>query len=175
MVDLAPLVSLASSVIGPFLGALAALHLQSRQHAERVSCFVDWSMDWDERDGPSSSCYVGVHNRSTQPIAVHGLRYIRNGIFSTDPSEGTALMHDDPFDIGFPYLVQAGEIKSLYIDDEMASALLAKIGRARDLLSRITGRPRIFIEVRTTAGTRIRTSAEPALPWDRRLRSARFA
>jgi len=132
-------------------------------------------MEWDESEGPVSHCYVGVHNRSTQPIAVHGLRYIRNGIFTENPSEGTALLHEDPFDIKFPYLVQVGEIKSLYINDKTASDLLIEVGKARDLLSRITGRPRIFIEIRTTAGTRIRTSAEPALPWDQRLRSARFA
>jgi hypothetical protein len=68
---------IAQLILTPVLAAVTTLIVQRRQERERLSCFVDWRYSLDEDDFYEYP-YIGLHNRSTQPIAVHPLGSKRN-------------------------------------------------------------------------------------------------
>lgn len=161
------------SLISPFVAASTAVLLARRQDRERVSCFVDWSFEIGDQEGPYNFLYIGIHNRSPHKIAIRSVKLLSGG-FARVATEGTALSYEDPFDLNFPYKVEPGEVKTLALDEEAATKLFASSSRCMNVINKILRRPRIMVECMTTAGTRFRGSAEEALPWDERQRWARL-
>ena len=160
-----PLVQLIAT---PILAAMTTIWIQSRTTREVVSCFVDWEFDYDNERGRIEHPYLGVHNRSTQPIAVHRVQFLRNGLFAQKQIEGTALLFEDPTDLAFPYMVKPGEIRILILDKDAARQVASEVAQPWKTIARIFGRPRVLLEVRTTADTRLVIAAERALPWTER-------
>lgn len=155
---------LAASLVVPFIAAGGALWIASQQRKERVSCFISWGYG---RGGQEVSL-VGIHNRSSQTVAITRIRYL-SGIVIRSAAEGTALNYDDPTDLGFPYLVAPGEIRTIELDQHMAGRLARSFGKGRLFLARLFRRSRILVECQTTTGARYRASAETVLPWSDQL------
>ena len=159
--------------MSPFVAAGTAVWLARRQDRERVSCFVDWSYEYgDNESGPYEWAYIGIHNRSPHPIAIRSARFQTGGLRRTTV-EGTTLAYEDPWDLGFPYRIEPGDIRTLMIDDSVARKIVHDAWRGMSLLNGLLKRPRVTVECVTTAGTRLHASAEEALPWDERQRWAR--
>jgi hypothetical protein len=173
MADQSVSIGIAQLVLTPILATITTLFLQKRQERERLSCFVDWRYkEYD--DGIEEYAYIGLHNRSTQSIAVHSVRWVRNGVFARTPVKGTALEFDDPLDLAFPYLIAPGEIRSLRLNEEAAEMHATSANPITRAILILFNVHRILIEVRTTAQTELLVEAEGALPWSDRIRGARF-
>jgi hypothetical protein len=165
--------TIAQVAVTALIATATTLLVQARQERERVSCFIDWRYS-ETPEGIDDNPYLGVHNRSAQPIAVHSARWVVNGFFMRRHIEGTALAFEDPFDLNFPYIVAPGAISSLVLDGHDAKRYAAKTTGIKAALFSFLGMHRILIEVRTTAQTRLLVPAEAALPWDTRIWSARL-
>lgn len=152
---------LVASIVVPFVAAGGALWLYALQQRERISCFITYGYG---RQGEEISL-IGIHNRSSQPVAIIRIRYL-SGIIIRSPSRGTALDYADPADLAFPYVVGPGEIRKLKLDEEQAIRLANKAKTAGLWLEWMTHRSRVIVECTTTTGSRYRTSGEPILPWD---------
>ena len=152
------------SLVAPFVAAGVALWIATLQQRERVSSFITWGYGPDYGEFTQ----IGIHNRSSQPIAITDIGYLYGVVFRTR-AQGTALDYEDPLDLGFPYVVEPGEIRRLKLDEEQARRLANKIGFIRRFLARVFRRSRILIQCKTSTGARYRTSAEKALPWDEQL------
>lgn len=152
------------SALAPFIAAGVALWIATIQQRERVSCFITWGVDQEYNEYP----VLGIHNRSSQPVAITAVRY-RVGIIIRKLAQGTALDYEDPFDLAFPYVVAPGEIRRLALQEHQALKLAESVGRWRVLLARILRRSRVLVECTTTTGASYYTSAEKVLPWDLQL------
>lgn len=141
--------------------------LARRQDRERVSCYVDWEYGWDNESGPYEFVYVGIHNRSPARIAIRSIRLL-NGAFPRRASEGTFLDYEDPRDLDFPYLIEPGAILTRPIDQVMVRKAMDQMWQSTKRANVLLRRPRLMVECVTTAGTRLRGSAEEALPWSER-------
>src|SRR6185369_684534 len=155
------MLQLGVSIVAPFVAAGGALWIYALQQRERVSCFITYGYgrEYDEID------FLGIHNRSSQPIAVVAVRY-RSGVLVRKSGQGTALNYEDPTDLAFPYVVGPGEIRKLWLDDVQALRLAKSVGFLRRLMARLLHRSRILVECETSTGARYATSAEKVLPWE---------
>lgn len=142
------------SAFAPFV----ALWIANLQRKERLSCFISYGGQWG--DTP----FLGVHNRSTQTVAIIGTRYLSGGLWRR-PVEGTALDYEDPIDIRFPYMITPGEVLKLRLDEHHAKRIAEAVTGRRLLAARMLRRSRVLVECQSSAGTRYRTSGEAALPW----------
>ena len=165
--------TIAQIVLTAAVATGTTLFVNARQERERVACFVDWRYVEDDH-GVHEYPYLGVHNRSPQPIAVHSVRYWLTGLLVYKPQEGTALEYEDPLELAFPYLVPSGEIRTLPLDAEQAGRLAEGVGGLKLSLFKALGTHRILVEVLTTARTRILVPAEGALPWSDQLPRSRY-
>jgi len=161
------------NLVSPFVAAGTAVWLARRQDRERVSCYVDWEYGWDDERGYSYEyLYVGIHNRSAARIVIRSIR-ILNGSFPRRAQEGTFLNYDDPMDLSFPYSIEPGAILKFAADEAMTRKIMAGMWRITKAANVLLRRPRLMVECVTTAGTRLRGSAEEALPWVERQAWAR--
>ena len=152
------------SALAPFVAAGSALALLAFGRRERVSTVIGW--EHDARYGEMD--LIVIHNHSDRAVAIHAIRYLEGVIWRT-AQQGTALDYEDPTDLGFPYLIQPNEMRRLRLDSMQARRLARRAGRWRKLVALVLRRSRILVECQSTAGTRFRTSGEPALPWDDQL------
>jgi hypothetical protein len=152
------------SGLAPFIAAGGALWIYSLQHRERISCFITfgYGREWEE------TSLISIHNRSSQPVAITRIRY-RFGILFRKPSQGTALDYEDPTDLDFPYVVGAGEIRKLKLDEHHAIRLAQTVGKLRIWAARVLRRSRFTVECTTSTGAKYETSGEPILPWKDQL------
>lgn len=160
--DYAPLVS---PVLSPIIAAWTAIFLFQRKEQERVHCSLEWRYV-GHPDGQYEEPFLVVHNRSDRSVAIKDLRFL-TGVLWRKRSESTALGYDDPEDIDFPYLVEPGKLRNIRLDEHQATRLADETSSLANLLSRI-GRARIKVEAVTTAGKRIRISAEDAIAWKKK-------
>ncbi|WP_230630548.1 hypothetical protein [Sphingomonas sp. Leaf37] len=72
-----------------------------------------------------------------------------------------------PKNIDFPYLVEPGKLRNIMLDEHQATRAADETSWLTHLLSR-AGRARIKVEAVTTAGKRIRISAEDAIAWKKK-------
>jgi hypothetical protein len=151
---------LAVSALAPFIAAGGALWLYTLQHRERVSCFLSHGYGRDHEE----VTFVGIHNRSTQPVVITAVRY-RYGVIVRRAAQGTAIDYEDPIDLGFPYTVQSGEVRLIRLDEHQARRLATQAGLAQRCVAWALRRSRLLVECQTTTGARYRTSGEKALPW----------
>ena len=155
-------------VLSSCVAAATTLFVNARQERERISCFVDWKFV-ERDDGFEEFPYLGVHNRSSQPIAIHSVRFAKGGVFYRAPEQATALDFDDPTDLAFPYLVEPGKIRVLVLDGDQASRLANEPRGLKLRMLKWLGIQRISLEVRTTARTLLFIDAEGSLPWDAQI------
>lgn len=160
--DYAPLVS---PILSPIIAAVTAILLYEHKERERVHLAIEWRYV-DTIAGREERPFLVVHNRSDRSVAIRDMRF-RTGALWRRRGDQTAFGYDDPEDIHFPYLVEPGKLIQLRLDEDQAVRLADGVSAGARLLSRL-GRPRIQVEAVTTAGKRIRTSAEVAIPWARR-------
>ena len=71
---------LIASIVAPFVAAGGAFWLYALQHRERISCFITFGYGhgWQEIS------LIGIHNRSSQPVAIRQIRY-RSGMIFRKP------------------------------------------------------------------------------------------
>jgi hypothetical protein len=160
--DLAPIIS---PILSPIIAAVTAIALFQRKEQERVHCTIEWRYI-GHPDGEYEDPFLVIHNRSDRSVAIKDLRYL-TGAFWRRRSDHTALGYDDPEDIDFPYLVEPGKLKKIRLDEHQATRIANEVSAPARILSR-AGRPRIKVEAVTTAGKRIRVSAEGAIAWKKR-------
>lgn len=160
--DFAPI---ASPILSPIIAAITAIILFQRKEQERVHCSIEWRYV-GHADGQYEEPFLVVHNRSDRSVAIKELRYLTGALWRRR-SDHTALGYDDPEDIDFPYLVEPGKLKNIRLDEQQATRIADEVWMPARFLSRI-GRARIKVEAVTTAGKRIRVSAEDAIAWKRK-------
>jgi len=85
------ILQLGVSLVAPFVAVGGALWIYALQQRERVSGFITYGFGGREYDELS---YLGIHNRSTQAIAVIAVRF-RCGIIWRKACQGTALNYED--------------------------------------------------------------------------------
>lgn len=119
-----------------------------------------------DTDGSATeTCYLSVHNVSSHKVAVSEVRYLAG--FRRKPRiHGTALYFLDPFDLSFPYEVDVGQIRNLRLDETGARRSIRELTRFQILLCRLFRRPRIWVQLTTSMGTRRKVPCEKVLDWD---------
>lgn len=160
--EYAPLVS---PILSPIIAAWTAIFLFQRKEQERIHCSLEWRYV-AHPDGQYEEPFLVVHNRSDRSVAIKDLRFV-TGVLWRKRSDSTALGYDDPEDIDFPYLVEPGKLRNIRLDEHQATRLADETSSLAHLLSR-AGRARIKVEAVTTAGKRIRVSAEDAIAWKKK-------
>ena len=160
--DFAPIVS---PILSPIIAAATAIVLFQRKEQERVHASIEWRYV-AHPDGQYEEPFLVVHNRSDRSVAIKDMRYV-SGVLRRVRSDSTALGYDDPEDIDFPYLVEPGKLRNIRLDEHQATRIADEASWLGRLLSR-AGRARIKVEAVTTAGKRIRISAEDAIAWKKK-------
>lgn len=152
-------------ILSPVIAAVTAIVLFQRKEQERVHCTIEWRYI-GHPDGQYEDPFLVVHNRSDRSVAIKDLRFII-GVLRRTRSEHTALGYNDPDEVDFPYLVEPGKLRNIRLDEHQAVRLADEVSWLARTLSRV-GRPRLKLEAVTTAGKRIRISAEDAIPWKKK-------
>lgn len=160
--DFSPIVS---PVLSPIIAAATAIILFQRKEQERVHCSIEWRY-MGRPDGEYEEPYLVVHNRSDRSVAIKDLRFATGALWRRR-SDQVALGFDDPEDINFPYLVEPGKLRNIRLDEHLATKIADGVWAPARLLSRV-GRPRVKVEAVTTAGKRVRISAEDAIAWQKK-------
>jgi len=145
------LAQLLVSAVAPFVAAGAALWIASLQRRVWLSYVISYGGEWADRP------FLGVHNRSTQTVAIIGARYLSGGLLRR-PLEGTALDYEDPSDIRFPHMKAPGELLRLNVDEHQAKKIAEAVTGRRMLTARVLRRSRLLVECQSSADTRYRTS-----------------
>ena len=157
--------AIVSPILSPAIAAVTAIVLFQRKEQERVHCTIEWRYV-GHPDGQYEDPFLVVHNRSDRSVAIKDLRYVTGALWRRR-NDQTALGYEDPEDIHFPYLVEPGKLKNIRLDEHQATRIADEVTAPARMLSRL-GRPRIKVEAVTTAGKRIRISAEGAIAWKKR-------
>jgi hypothetical protein len=157
--------AIVSPILSPVIAAITAIVLFQRKEQERVHCTIEWRYV-AHPDGQYEDPFLVVHNRSDRSVAIKELRYVTGALWRRR-ADGTALGYDDPEYIDFPYLVEPGKLKTIRLDEHQATRIADEVWAPARALSRL-GRPRIKVEAVTTAGKRIRISAEDAIAWKKK-------
>jgi hypothetical protein len=155
---------IAVAAIAPFVAVGGAVILAAQQRRERIACFISWGYARGMDGAPEEAAYLGVHNLTLQSVAINRVDYLGPGPYRKRQSR-TAIYYEDPFEVAFPYLVKAGEIRNIRIDESQGTQLALTASRLRYAYARIFKRHRILLECETTTGRRRRIKAELVLDW----------
>lgn len=156
-------------VFAPLLGAAAGLWAKSRGDRDRVKAHVEWVAEIGNDGHPYSQATIWIQNLSLRKVYVVEISS-RCRLFYLHGDKSTVLQWENYDDVQFPYAIDAGEVRSLWLD----SNEIARVANASGFLSKLRavvfGRSRIKLKVRTLAGGVTSTDGEPAIrPRDRCL------
>lgn len=161
------LISIASALLSPFIGAAVAIWTYRAQNKERLAIQIVWGHRPDQSGQPQECPFLYVQNTSDRPISVTEIYYLNGGIIRRRQA-GTALNYVDPFfDISFPYEVDIGKSFRFELNDFAAKRVTDGATKLQRMAHRL-GRPAICLEVRTMANSRVRINAGDATPWQDR-------
>ena len=164
MADQASVVSwltLGAAVLGTAASAFTAIWTTRRQDREVFDVHLDW--EWMGSGPHAELPFVYIHNRSKNSISVVQLTWMF-GAFARRSWQGTALFYEDPSDINFPYEIQAGSTRKLYLDEDGAKRSFEKIKGQANFYG-IIRRSSLWLKVETMRGNSKLIPAESALPW----------
>ena len=151
--------------MGTALSTLTAVWTIRREERETFDLHLDWA--WFGNGPIPELPFVYIHNRSKQSISVVELSWLHGSIFRKQDNS-TALYNEGPEDVNFPYDVESGQFKKLYLDEDGAKRAFAKAKHPN--LFGIVRRSSVWLKVTTMRGNDRTVGAERALPWRDRPR-----
>ena len=129
---------------------------------------LDAHLDWEWfGSGPTAELpFLYINNRSNHAVEIVELTWF-SGAFLRKPDEGTALYNEDPGDVNFPYRVEAGSSRKIYLEETGAIRSLKRAKRWSETFG-IVRRSSVWLRIKTIRGGVKWLGAERALPWRER-------
>ena len=160
--------TLAAAVIAPIAAAWTTIWSVRRAESEKFNLHIDWKDFLEENYDYNQIPFLYVQNLTDQSLIIASIQWYR-GAFRRRMTRDTALPWEDPFDLNFPYTIDAGSVRDFALDEHVAAKHFSKAKR----ISRSFGlfkRSAIWIGVTTVSGKTQFIGGERVLPWDERPR-----
>ena len=154
--------TLAAAALGTLLGTFTAVWQILRGEREKPDLHLDW--EWFGDGGPIAELpFLYVHNRSSVTINIVGVNWY-GGAFRRKEKQYTAIYHEDPGDVNFPYPIDPGSFKKFFLDDSAAVRHFDQHKEHANFFG-FFRRSSLWVCVKTMRGKRKFIGAERALPW----------
>jgi len=155
------------SAVGPIVGSAITLFATRSADREQLSAALIWIDHFDEEHGHSSCPLLHIHNRSSQAIMIASAATRTGNFFKKINRDFYPLDYEDPFDLDFPYRVEAGEVWRKSIDP-LVMLNVAESAKWYNKGLEFIGFPFVRIGIRTMTGSSCFTNAALAIPWNKR-------
>ncbi len=160
-IEIATLIAALLAATGPVVRLWEIL----RGDKERLNLHIDW-VEFGPNHELGDAPFLYVANLGERPVFITDIHYL-TGLFFRKRRAFTALEWDDPIDLAFPYTIEPNQIRRFHISEYHARRYLHPM-TFRMRVSAVLKRSTLWIEVRTSGGTRARLGAEDVLPWSSR-------
>ena len=161
MSEIKDFVPIVGSLITAILGGWLALKFKNR---EVINLSVEWGGHEDEERGHTNYPLLSCLNKSEVPIYVTDVKYLKGYIFPRSTEQFAVYFDDFYYDsVPFPKLVEGRSIHQFRLDENSARRLIVRLKFLDRLMYRMN-RSRLWVEVRTSGNTKVKTCALRALP-----------
>jgi len=158
------LVPLAVSAFTTITTLYGAYWLQKWKDREKLHLHINWASCETRYEDSAFFPFVSCHNKSEKSVLVTDIRYVVGSFFRQSTQDSALYFDDENFDINYlPHLIAPNSVHAFRLDESSARELIVKINLIDHILD-FLGRSRLSIQIKTSANTKVRSSAFRALP-----------
>jgi hypothetical protein len=159
------LVPLAVSSFTSVVTLFGAYWLQKFKEREKLNLHIGWE-NWEvQYEGHLSAPILFCHNKSDMSIQITDVAYFVGRLFRRRCRFDSALYFDEDYIYTriLPQVIEPNAVYNFRLDDSSAQRLIVALTKI-DRLFHFFGRDRLWVQITTSANTRVRISALNAIP-----------